>query len=75
MKADMVPLIPESLLVHEKLTGAFPGSRVPVPVPMEVHAKSVRAQPDSKVAFRANCVDCEQGWVNKAFFIAFSLEN
>jgi hypothetical protein len=70
----MVPLIPESLLVHEKLTGEFPGSKVPVPVPMEVHARRVRAKPDSNDAFKACRMDCELGLVIEAFFIAFSSE-
>lgn len=36
--ADMVPLVPESLLIHEKVTGASPSSSVPLPIPIDVHA-------------------------------------
>jgi hypothetical protein len=62
--ADIVPLVPPSVLFHEKLTGAPPGATEPLPVPIDVHALSAipaHNRVDSTTPRAPACVDVSNG--------------
>ena len=47
--ADMVPLIPASVLVHEQLTGGSMGCSVSMPASTVVHAGMAKTMPNSRL--------------------------
>jgi hypothetical protein len=70
--ADMVPLVPASLLVHEKVTGASPGFTVPVPAPMDVQAGWVNTAHAKTAGTPTRLIRSNRGLVLRNLLMVFS---